>query len=103
MDGARKWLESGPGPGRHIIFPSVSASKIDSQPTGNPMADYKHVIVPKAGEKIRLDAQMKLQVPDRPILPFIEGDGTGADIWKASRHVFDEAVRKVYGGKRKIE
>ncbi len=66
------------------------------------MADYKHVIVPKEGEKIRIDAQHRLQVPDRPILPFIEGDGTGADIWKASRHVFDEAVRKVYGGKRKI-
>ncbi|MBW8886333.1 MAG: isocitrate dehydrogenase (NADP(+)) [Fibrobacteres bacterium] len=66
------------------------------------MADFKHVIVPKEGEKIRIDAQQKLQVPDRPILPFIEGDGTGADIWKASRHVFDEAVRKVYGGKRKI-
>jgi len=66
------------------------------------MADFKHVIVPKEGEKIRIDAQHKLQVPDRPILPFIEGDGTGADIWKASRHVFDEAVRKVYGGKRKI-
>src|SRR3954471_996891 len=66
------------------------------------MADFKHVIVPKEGEKIRIDAQHKLQVPDRPILPFIEGDGTGPDIWKASRHVFDEAVRKVYGGKRKI-
>src|SRR3954468_1023664 len=66
------------------------------------MADFKHVIVPKEGEKIRIDAQNKLQVPDRPILPFIEGDGTGPDIWKASQHVFDEAVRKVYGGKRKI-
>jgi isocitrate dehydrogenase len=44
----------------------------------------------------------KLQVPDRPILPFIEGDGTGPDIWRASQHVFDGAVAKAYGGKRKI-
>ncbi len=67
------------------------------------MADYKHVKVPKEGEKIRIDDHMKLHVPDRPILPFIEGDGTGPDIWKASQHLFDETVRKVYGGKRKIE
>jgi isocitrate dehydrogenase len=66
------------------------------------MAKYSKVTVPAEGEKITIDAHLKLQVPDRPILPFIEGDGTGPDIWKASRHVFDEAVRKVYGGKRKI-
>src|ERR1700749_457015 len=49
--------------------------------------------------------QMKngqLAVPDRPILPFIEGDGTGPDIWRASQRVFDAAVAKAYGGKRKI-
>jgi isocitrate dehydrogenase len=44
----------------------------------------------------------KLNVPDQPIIPFIEGDGTGPDIWKASVHVFDGAVEKAYGGKRKI-
>ena len=44
-----------------------------------------------------------LQVPNDPILPFIEGDGTGADIWAASVHVFDSAVAKAYGGQRKIE
>src|SRR5499426_1562447 len=43
-----------------------------------------------------------LQVPDMPIIPFIEGDGTGRDIWKASRHVFDAAVEHAYGGKRKV-
>ena len=42
------------------------------------------------------------EVPDRPVIPFIEGDGTGRDIWKASRRVFDAAVEKAYGGKRKI-
>ena len=43
-----------------------------------------------------------LNVPDDPILPFIEGDGTGPDIWRASVRVFDAAVEKAYGGKRKI-
>ena len=46
--------------------------------------------------------QGRLQVPDQPILPFIEGDGTGPDIWRASQVVFDAAVAKAYGGKRKI-
>jgi isocitrate dehydrogenase len=45
----------------------------------------------------------KLSVPDRPIVPFIEGDGTGPDIWRASQAVFDAAVEKAYGGKRRIE
>ncbi len=44
----------------------------------------------------------RLQVPDYPIIPFIEGDGTGPDIWRASQRVFDAAVEKAYGGKRKI-
>src|ERR671924_1856173 len=44
----------------------------------------------------------RLQVPDRPIVPFIEGDGTGPDIWRASQRVFDAAVEKAYGGKRRI-
>ena len=61
---------------------------------------YQHAKVP-AGDPIRL-ASGKLVVPDHPIIPFIEGDGTGRDIWKASVYVFDEAVKKVYGGKRKI-
>ena len=53
-----------------------------------------------AGEKIVLRNQI-LQVPDQPVLPFIEGDGTGPDIWRASQAVFDAAVKKAYGGKRK--
>ena len=44
----------------------------------------------------------RLSVPDQPVIPFIEGDGTGPDIWRASVHVFDAAVEKAYGGKRKI-
>lgn len=53
-------------------------------------------------EKISISGG-KLNVPDNPIVPFIEGDGTGVDIWPASKHVFDAAVEKAYKGKRKIE
>jgi isocitrate dehydrogenase len=65
------------------------------------MASYKNVTVPAGGQTITI-AGGKLSVPDRPIVPFIEGDGTGADIWRASVRVFDAAVEKAYGGKRKI-
>jgi isocitrate dehydrogenase len=64
------------------------------------MADAKPV-VPKDGAKISL-VNGKLNVPDRPIIPFIEGDGTGRDIWRASVRVLDAAVEKAYQGKRKI-
>ena len=64
------------------------------------MPTFKDVM-PPAGEKISIQ-QGKLQVPDRPIIPFIEGDGTGPDIWRASVRVFDAAVEKAYGGKKKI-
>jgi isocitrate dehydrogenase len=57
--------------------------------------------VPLGGEKITI-ANGKLRVPDQPIVPFIEGDGTGPDIWRASVRVFDAAVKKAYGGNRKI-
>jgi isocitrate dehydrogenase len=53
-------------------------------------------------EKIKIE-DGKLNVPENPIIPFIEGDGTGPDIWKASVRVFDEAVKKAYKGKRKVE
>src|SRR5213078_111267 len=61
---------------------------------------YKDV-TPPAGGKIT-NQNGRLNVPDNPILPFIRGDGTGPDIWAASRRVFDAAVQKAYGGKRKI-
>jgi len=57
--------------------------------------------VPAQGQKITI-ANGKLAVPDQPIVPFIEGDGTGPDIWRASVRVMDAAVQKAYGGKRKI-
>src|SRR6058998_126550 len=66
------------------------------------MAEYKVVKVPKDGAKITMSANKELKVPDNPIIPFIEGDGTGRDIWRASVRVFDAAVEKAYQGKRKI-
>ncbi len=66
------------------------------------MASYEIVKVPQDGQPIRMGPDGKLQVPDRPIIPFIEGDGTGPDIWRAAQRVFDAAVAKAYGGKRKI-
>jgi isocitrate dehydrogenase len=61
---------------------------------------YKDV-TPPAGGKITVQ-NGKLTVPENPVLPFIRGDGTGADIWRASQRVFDAAVEKAYGGKRKV-
>jgi isocitrate dehydrogenase len=61
---------------------------------------YLHAKVP-VGEKISMSAG-KLHVPNNPILPFIEGDGTGPDIWRASVRVLDASVQKAYGGKKKI-
>jgi isocitrate dehydrogenase len=62
---------------------------------------YTNVNVPQGGAKISIQ-DGKLQVPDNPIIPFVEGDGTGRDIWRASVRVFDAAVKKAYGGQRKI-
>src|SRR5688572_27378976 len=56
---------------------------------------------PKSGEPITMSGG-KLQVPDNPIIPFIEGDGTGPDIWRASSNILDAAVEKAYAGKRKL-
>ncbi|MGN6366699.1 MAG: NADP-dependent isocitrate dehydrogenase [Phycisphaerae bacterium] len=62
---------------------------------------FKSVTVPGNGAPITMSGG-KLSVPENPIIPFIEGDGTGPDIWRASVRVFDAAVAKMYGGKRKI-
>src|ERR1700689_4724844 len=66
-----------------------------------PEAGPVTIQIPAGGEKITI-ANGKLHVPDQPIIPFIEGDGTGRDIWRASVRVFDAAVQKAYGDKRKI-
>jgi isocitrate dehydrogenase len=64
---------------------------------------YNGVAVPTNGKAIEYAEDGAFNVPDHPVIPFIEGDGTGRDIWKASRQVFDAAVSKSYGGKRKVE
>lgn len=66
------------------------------------MATFNKVKVPSGGEKITVLPNNKIQTPDNPIVCYIEGDGTGPDIWNASVKVFDEAVKKAFGGKKKI-
>src|SRR5271168_464223 len=65
-------------------------------------ASYNGISVPANGQAIEYN-NGKFTIPDHPIIPFIEGDGTGPDIWRASQRVFDAAVAKAYGGKKKIE
>jgi isocitrate dehydrogenase len=64
---------------------------------------YKHIRVPTKGEKIAVNKDFSLSVPSNPIIPFIEGDGTGVDITPVMRKVVDAAVKAAYGGKRQIE
>ena len=63
---------------------------------------YIHIQVPPSGKKITVNADATLTVPNQPIIPFIEGDGTGVDITPVMRHVVDSAVSKAYGGERRI-
>ncbi|HET8748611.1 MAG TPA: NADP-dependent isocitrate dehydrogenase [Ramlibacter sp.] len=63
---------------------------------------YQHIQVPSQGQKITVNADTSLNVPDQPIIPYIEGDGTGLDITPVMLKVVDAAVQKAYGGKRKI-
>ena len=65
------------------------------------MASYRFAQVPAAGEPIGF-TNGAVQVPSNPIIPFIEGDGTGPDIWRASQKVFDAAVERAYGSERKV-
>lgn len=62
---------------------------------------YNGIPIPSDGEKITY-SNGRFSIPDRPIIPFIEGDGTGRDIWKASRRVFDAAIDRAYSGRRRI-
>ncbi|HWP84749.1 MAG TPA: NADP-dependent isocitrate dehydrogenase [Terriglobia bacterium] len=64
-------------------------------------SSYNNNPVPADGQPVQYQ-NGKFIVPDRPIIPFVEGDGTGRDIWRASRRIFDAAVEKAYGGKRKV-
>lgn len=66
------------------------------------MPNFKQYNPPESGEKVTLGSDGKLIVPNNPIIPFIEGDGTGPDIWAAASRVLDAAVEKAYRGERKI-
>ena len=63
---------------------------------------YQHIEAPQEGQKIQVDEHGERFIPDNPIIPFIEGDGIGPDIWSAACKVFDSAVEKAYSGKKKI-
>ncbi len=63
---------------------------------------YEHITIPTAGEKITVNADFSLTVPDQPIIPFIEGDGIGSDITPVMKKVIDAAIEKAYGGKKSI-
>ena len=63
---------------------------------------YQHIKIPSGGEKIKVNKDFSLSVPDNPIIPYIEGDGTGVDITPVMLKVVDAAVKKAYGGKKKI-
>jgi isocitrate dehydrogenase len=63
---------------------------------------YQHIKVPTSGQKIKVNSDFSLQVPDQPIIPFIEGDGTGTDITPVMIKVVDAAVAKAYGGRKQI-
>src|SRR5712675_1718841 len=64
---------------------------------------YQHIKVPEAGQKITVNPDFSLNVPDQPIIPFIEGDGTGLDITPVMIKVVDAAVAKAYGGRKQIQ
>jgi isocitrate dehydrogenase len=84
----------GPGPRR------VAATRIAPE-APIPMA-YQHIKIPSQGQKITVNADMSLNVPDEPVIPYIEGDGVGIDVTPVMLEVVNAAVQKSYGGKRKI-
>ena len=63
---------------------------------------YKHIQVPATGEKITVNDDFSLNVPNNPIIPYIEGDGIGVDISPVMINVVDAAVEKAFGGQKKI-
>ena len=62
---------------------------------------FRNLTAPTQGERITI-VNGKLTVPKNPVIPFIEGDGTGPDIWRSAKAVFDAAVKKAYNGERKV-
>src|SRR6266496_572788 len=83
---------------RFLLFPAQAPAALE----GDSMPAYQHVTVPTGGQKITVKPNFSLEVSDNPIIPYIEGDGTGVDITPVMIKVVDAAVAKAYGGKRKI-
>src|SRR6478609_6651931 len=81
--------------------PKKKAAKKVSKAAKKVAGKYELLAEPTQGETIKV-VKGQLQVPNNPIIPFIEGDGTGPDIWAASQRVIDAAVEKAYGGKKEI-
>jgi isocitrate dehydrogenase len=84
------------------VFSARTAAPRHGITSGDSMPTYQHIQVPAGGRKITVNADSSLDVPDNPIIPYIEGDGTGVDITPVMLKVVDAAVAKAYGGKRKI-
>src|SRR5664280_593231 len=86
-------------------FPAIVVSNhrfgVQSEGSGGIVESYNEVPIPVDGGAIQV-RDHKLSVPDNPIIPFIEGDGVGPDIWRAARTVFDAAVLEAYGGRRRV-
>src|SRR5690606_37683020 len=92
------------GDHRRIRFLSSARAPFSRQNLGGNklMVRFEQYSLPTEGERITIDANGKLNVPNNPIIPFIEGDGTGPDIWNASKRILDAAVEIAYKGEKKI-
>src|SRR5262249_55894983 len=105
IDCATDWRKAAAGwylrESRPIFSGRAAHRPADPEVRSQVKSSYNCRPVPGEGKAIEF-RDSKFQVPDNPIIPFIEGDGTGRDIWKASRAVFDAAVEKAYVGKRRI-
>ena len=88
--------------GPSCLRPFLLINKHLTVPSGDFLNMYKHIVIPTQGQKITVNADNSLNVPDEPVIPFIEGDGTGQDITPVMLKVVDAAVAKAYGGKKKI-
>jgi len=84
-----------------MVAESFHCYNLQKSVKGESRMSYTNVKVPEGGAKISIE-KGKLNVPDNPIIPYVEGDGTGRDIWRASERALNAAVEKAYGGKRKI-
>jgi isocitrate dehydrogenase len=87
----------------HRIALFIQFASIQARPYLESTMPYQHIKVPEGGDKITVNADFSLNVADQPIIPYIEGDGTGVDITPVMIKVVDAAVEKAYGGKRKIQ